>query len=93
MGVNELDKLELSVARWGNSLAVRLPAGLARELGLAEGGTLQLERHADRSFRLSARSPRQPFDKAAWQAQARAHLASMPPSRSVIRQMRDGARY
>ena len=26
-------------------------------------------------------------------AQARAHLASMPPSESVIREMRDGARY
>jgi antitoxin MazE len=25
------------VARWGNSLAVRIPAGIARELGLEEG--------------------------------------------------------
>lgn len=29
--------LELKVSRWGNSLAVRLPADLVRELGLAEG--------------------------------------------------------
>lgn len=93
MGANDLNKLELSVGRWGNSLAVRLPAELARELGLAEGSTLQLERHADRTYTLSARAQRKPFDKAAWQAQARAHLASMPPSESVIREMRDGARY
>ena len=39
MGANDLNKLELSVGRWGNSLAVRLPAELARELGLREGST------------------------------------------------------
>ena len=93
MGANDLIKLELSVGRWGNSLAVRLPAELARELGLREGSTLQLARNADQSFTLSARGARKPFDKAAWLAQARAHLASMPPSESVIREMRDGARY
>ena len=93
MGANDLNKLELSVGRWGNSLAVRLPAELARELGLREGSTLQLARNADQSFTLSARGARKPLDKAAWLAQARAHLASMPPSESVIREMRDGARY
>ncbi|MDO5625436.1 MAG: AbrB/MazE/SpoVT family DNA-binding domain-containing protein [Pseudomonadota bacterium] len=93
MGANDLNKLELSVGRWGNSLAVRLPAELARQLGVGEGGTLQVERNADQSFTLSARSQRKPFDKATWQAQMQAHLASMPPSESVIREMRDGARY
>ena len=43
----------MQVARWGNSLAVRLPAELVRELGLKEGdqidlvkddGTLRVER-------------------------------------------------
>ncbi|NZA02068.1 AbrB/MazE/SpoVT family DNA-binding domain-containing protein [Ottowia beijingensis] len=43
----------MSVGRWGNSLAVRLPAELARELGLREGSTLQLARNADQSFTLS----------------------------------------
>ena len=93
MGANDLTKLELSVGRWGNSLAVRLPAELARELGVAEGATLQVERNADQSFTFRARGHRTPFDKAAWQAQMQAHLASMPPSESVIREMRDGARY
>ena len=65
MGANDLNKLELSVGRWGNSLAVRLPAELARELGLREGSTLQLARNADQSFTLSARGARKPFDKAA----------------------------
>lgn len=32
----------MQVARWGNSLAVRLPAELVRELGLREGDQIDL---------------------------------------------------
>jgi antitoxin MazE len=32
--------MELQINRWGNSLAVRLPAGLARDIGVNEGSTL-----------------------------------------------------
>ena len=32
----------MQVAKWGNSLAVRLPAGLVRELGLKEGDRIDL---------------------------------------------------
>jgi antitoxin MazE len=32
--------MDLQVNRWGNSLAVRLPAGLARELSVQEGSVL-----------------------------------------------------
>ncbi|WP_102108301.1 AbrB/MazE/SpoVT family DNA-binding domain-containing protein [Oceaniglobus roseus] len=32
----------MQVAKWGNSLAVRLPAALARELGLKEGDQVEL---------------------------------------------------
>ena len=32
----------MQVARWGNSLAVRIPVGLARELGLKEGDEIDL---------------------------------------------------
>lgn len=44
----------MQVAKWGNSLAVRLPAELVRELGLKEGdqidllkddGTVKVRRH------------------------------------------------
>ena len=31
------------VRRWGNSLAVRIPKPVAREVGLAEGGEVALE--------------------------------------------------
>lgn len=32
----------MQVARWGNSLAVRIPADVARQLELAEGDTIDL---------------------------------------------------
>lgn len=33
----------MQVAKWGNSLAVRLPAELVREMGLKEGDKIELE--------------------------------------------------
>jgi antitoxin MazE len=37
----------MQVAKWGNSLAVRIPADVARELGLREGDSVDLRRAAD----------------------------------------------
>lgn len=37
----------MQVAKWGNSLAVRLPANLVRELGLKEGDRIELEKAGD----------------------------------------------
>jgi len=36
----------MQVAKWGNSLAVRLPADLVRELGLEEGDQIDLVKDA-----------------------------------------------
>jgi antitoxin MazE len=35
--------VETRVQRWGNSLAVRIPKPVARQLGLVEGGEVALE--------------------------------------------------
>ena len=35
--------MELHIAKWGNSLALRLPTRLARELGVTEGSSLSAE--------------------------------------------------
>ena len=34
----------VQIAKWGNSLAVRLPADLVRELGLKEGDQIDLQK-------------------------------------------------
>ena len=35
--------MELQVGKWGNSLAVRLPIGMVKELSLVEGSILRTE--------------------------------------------------
>ena len=82
--------MELQVGKWGNSLAVRLPAPLARQAGLHEGSRVQAEVTAARELRLVCAS-------AATSAKSRAQLAveleamhkDWPMGRSVVRWMRD----
>ena len=40
----------MKVAKWGNSLAVRLPASLVVDLGLKEGDQIDLIRNQDGAF-------------------------------------------
>jgi antitoxin MazE len=49
--------MELQVNRWGNSLAVRLPAQLARQMGLEEGSQVLAELTAEGELKLSPRTP------------------------------------
>jgi antitoxin MazE len=52
--------MELQVNRWGNSLAVRLPAQLARQMGLEEGSQVLAELTAEGELKLSPRTPLRP---------------------------------
>lgn len=40
----------MQVARWGNSLAVRLPAAVVEALGLQEGDRIEIHVAGERSF-------------------------------------------
>lgn len=52
--------MELQINRWGNSLAVRLPAALVRQLGLHEGSKLNADLTQMGELRLSPQEPMQP---------------------------------
>jgi antitoxin MazE len=80
---HKTDGLDLSVGRWGNSLAVRLPADLARQLGIGQAGAWQMS---------AGRKP-QKLSKEELLTRLKKHLATMPRTESVIRELRDGARY
>lgn len=47
-------RFEVIVSKWGNSLAVRLPADSAKQLGVAEGDTLIAEVAANGTLILAA---------------------------------------
>ena len=46
----------MQVSKWGNSLAVRLPAKLVAELGLKEGDEVEVRRTGDGALEI-ARTP------------------------------------
>ncbi|MGO4395636.1 AbrB/MazE/SpoVT family DNA-binding domain-containing protein [Variovorax sp. M-6] len=43
----------MQVSKWGNSLAIRLPAALVKDLDLADGDDVQLSVRGPREFALS----------------------------------------
>ena len=49
---------DTQVAKWGNSLAVRIPQAIAREARLAEGDRLSLDLAGDGSIVLRSRQPK-----------------------------------
>jgi antitoxin MazE len=40
--------MKARIARWGNSLGVRIPSDIAGRVGLAEGTTVEIEAKGDR---------------------------------------------
>lgn len=83
-------RVGLVVSKWGNSLALRLPAGSAKQLGVGEGDTLIGEIAPDGRLILSAEA------RAIGRAEVRRmrqFLARQKVTAPVLRDMRRGARY
>jgi antitoxin MazE len=49
----------MQVAKWGNSLAIRLPAALVEALGLREGDQIEVRIAGEREFEISRDTTRQ----------------------------------
>ena len=49
----------MQVAKWGNSLAVRLPAKLVAELGLAEGDEIEIVKASRERLEIERREKRE----------------------------------
>lgn len=82
--------MRLQLAKWGNSLAVRLPVECTRAAGLKEGDTVEAEVSLAGEIKLT---PTQPFDKAAFIKRARKLRASMPMTEPTVEKMRREERY
>jgi antitoxin MazE len=83
-------RMELMVSKWGNSLAVRLPAGFAKRIGVSEGDTLISEISADGRLVLA------PEGRAIGKADSRRlrlFVGRQKETAPVITVMRRGARY
>jgi antitoxin MazE len=81
--------MDLQVAKWGNSLALRIPSEIVRQLGLREGATVEVQLTVDGS--LSIRPMR--WNRKAFALELTGARSSMPMSESVMEELRSGARY
>jgi antitoxin MazE len=84
------ERVGLLVSKWGNSLAVRLPAESAKQLGVGEGDTLVGEIASDGRLILSAEA------RAVGKAETkrmREFLSRQKVTTPVVADMRRSARY
>ena len=83
-------KIKLLVAKWGNSLAVRLPLECTRAAGLQEGDSVEASITPAGEITLA---PEKAFDKATFLNRLAKLHTTMPITQPVVERMRQEARY
>lgn len=81
--------MELQIAKWGNSLALRLPSSVVRRLGLRDGLTVRAEVTADGALAIKTAD----WSRSAFAAELDAARAALPMGASVVDELRRAARY
>lgn len=81
--------MNLQIAKWGNSLAVRLPADYVRRIGVKEGDHVELSLTVDGGICIRAAR----WDRRAFSRELETTRAEMPMTESVMDELRREARY
>ncbi|KAF7962001.1 MazF family transcriptional regulator [Cupriavidus sp. UYMU48A] len=81
--------MNLRVVKWGNSLAVRLPARCVRHLGLKVGDQVQANLAVDGSITIRTVK----WDRVAFARELASMRERMPMTESVLDELRRRARY
>ena len=81
--------MDLQIARWGNSLALRIPAEIVRRLGLREGVTVQARLTVDGSLSIRPST----WNRKTFAQELAEAAGTMPMSESVMEEARSMARY
>jgi antitoxin MazE len=81
--------MDLQVAKWGNSLALRIPSDIVRQLGLREGAIVDAQLTVDGTLSIRPAS----WDRKAFALELTEARDAMPMSDSVIDELRSSARY
>jgi antitoxin MazE len=88
--ISILTMMHLQIAKWGNSLAVRIPADYVRKIGMKEGDHLVAQVGADGALNL--RLPAQ-WSRQAFAEELTRDANALPMGPSVMAQLRQEARY
>jgi len=82
--------MHILVQKWGNSLAVRLPAEYTRAIGARAGDIVEAQISPLGAITLT---PAENFDKAAFLKKTHKLRATMPATSSTVESMRRDERY
>lgn len=81
--------MNIRISKWGNSLALRIPAAVIKEIQLKEGDTVEANLTSDGSLVIRP----QKLDRKTLSKMARELRATMKIGTSVMDEVRSGARY
>lgn len=81
--------MNLQIAKWCNSLALRIPADYVRRAGLKEGDLVQANLTVDGGISIRAAK----WDRKAFAQELESTREAMPMTESVMETLRHGARY
>ncbi|MFJ1255819.1 AbrB/MazE/SpoVT family DNA-binding domain-containing protein [Cupriavidus sp. CuC1] len=79
----------MQIAKWCNSLALRIPADYVRRAGLKEGDLVQANLTVDGGISIRAAK----WDRKAFAQELESTREAMPMTESVMETLRHGARY
>jgi antitoxin MazE len=82
--------MNLQIAKWGNSLAVRIPADYVRQMGVQEGDMFEVRLGSDGALNLK---PPAQWSRKAFAAEMAHETKLLPMGSSVMEQLRQEARY
>jgi len=80
--------MDLQIAKWGNSLALRIPAEIVRRFGLSVGDTVDAQFTVDGALTIRPGH----WSRAAFAAELERARVTQPMGASVIEELRRGAR-
>ena len=81
--------MNLQVAKWGNSLALRIPAEVVRSMGIKEGDNVLASLTVDGGLTIHPAT----WDRRAFSKELSAARKTMPMGQSVMDEVRRGGRY
>ena len=81
--------MHLQIAKWGNSLALRIPAEYLRSVGIKEGDSVEACLTVDGGLTIRPAT----WDRKAFARELAAARDAMPMGQSVMDEVRRGGRY
>jgi len=81
--------MDIQISKWGNSLALRIPQHLLKEANLTEGDFLNASLAPDGTIVLRTKQ----VDRKSLIRELHEFRESMPIGKSVMKQLRESARY